>query len=83
MKFEILAWNKNVAAGFKRLTACQPSSLISGTPTAIHIKVNNKKIHTDLFQSKRPHTTTTTNDNINIESTLAGLMNVWKGESIH
>ena len=49
-----------------------PPILINGGPKSIHIKVNNKKIHTELFQSKRPHTTTTMNDNTNMDSAMAG-----------
>ena len=46
--------------------------LINGAPTAIYIKVNNKKIGTELFPNKGPHTTTTMNDNTNMDSAMAG-----------
>ena len=47
--------------------------LINGAPTAIHIKVNNKKFAQNCFQPK-DHIlpTTTMNDNTNMDSAMAG-----------
>ena len=42
---------------------------------AIHVKIKDKKPPQILFHSKRPHVITKKNDNINMNSTIAGSMN--------
>jgi len=71
----VLAWerHKNVVE-LNRLIGYKPPLLITGSPTAIHIP-NVKKPAQIRFHSKRPHTITKMNDNINIDSTIAGSMN--------
>jgi hypothetical protein len=45
------------------------------TPSAIHIKTNDEKPAQIRFHAKRPYNTITKmNDNINMESTIAGTM---------
>jgi hypothetical protein len=49
--------------------------LITASPKAMHIQTNDKKPAQIRFHSKRPHINTKMNDNINIDSTIAGSMN--------
>jgi hypothetical protein len=52
-----------------------PPLLIVRSPTAIHLKTNDKRTLKIRFPSKRLHTVTKINDNININSTIAGSKN--------
>jgi hypothetical protein len=70
MEIHVLDWNrhKNVVC-LNRFMGSQPSLLIIG----IQIYTNNEKPAKIGFYSKRPHTITKMNDNINMDSTTAGL----------
>jgi hypothetical protein len=59
----------------KKMCLLNPSLLITGSPKAMHIQANDKKPAQIHFHSKRPHINTKMNDNINIDSTIAGSMN--------
>jgi len=57
-----------------------PTLLIAGSSKAIHIKKKIKKQTEKTaaqirFQSQRPHTITSTKDNINMDSAIAVSMN--------
>jgi len=51
------------------------SLLRTGFPTEIHIWTNEKKKEQTGFHSKRPHTITKMNDDINMNSAIAGSIN--------
>ena len=56
--------------------------LIINSPTAIHIKTDNKNKPAQIcFYSKRPHTITKKYDNISMDSTIAGSLNIYSNSS--
>jgi hypothetical protein len=50
--------------------------LITGSPTTLHIETSHKIPAQIRFHSNRPHTITQMNDDIHMDSTIAGSVTV-------
>jgi len=79
LEIQVWAWVRHTnVVGVKPINGITTIPLlVIGSPTVIqiHVSTNDKKAVQIHFHSKRPHTITRMNDNINMDSIIAGSMN--------